>query len=404
MKVLIVGSSKLPIPAVKGGAVPNLVEQLLKQNEFEEKLDITCCAIHDPEAEAKAKQYKKTTFIWVKQPKFIRILDKLIYVLFSKVLKKERLLSLSYIFSIAWFSFFVGAILHKETYDRVVFENSVPVMFSLKLWGNQKKYKGKYYLHMHSVPRCYYGNAQIIRNCKKLICISEYVADQMIADERLGIDQCSIHIMYNCIDTKVFCSRKQKEENIRRKYSINNQKRIIVFVGRLCREKGIEELLKAVKKIEKDIVLIVVGSNFYKSGIISPYEDRLRRISSGMNDRVIFTGYVDYSQIPQYYAAADVVVLPSMWEEPAGMTVLEAMACEKPVITTYSGGIPEYVGSGNCILLKRNENIIDALVASISEILDNKTLAEEMARKSAIQASRYDMAFYYSQFLNIING
>jgi hypothetical protein len=100
---------------------------------------------------------------------------------------------------------------------------------------------------------------------------------------------------------------------------------------------------------------------------------------------------------------ADVVILPSMWEEPAGMTIIEAMACRKPVVTTISGGIPEYTEDGNCILLERNESLIDNMKSSVERILSDEKYAEKIAKKGYIQAIKFNKEFYYKQLFEILN-
>lgn len=404
MKVLIVGSSKLPIPAVKGGAVPNLIEQLIRQNETEKELELSCCSLYDPEAEQESRKYPSTKFIWAKKPALIEFMDKALTFVLSKVLRMKRLLSLSYLFQVIWLSFFVAGVLRKGSYDQVVFENSVPVLFSMKLWGNKKKYANRYHFHIHSVPRGYYGNAKVIRECKSLICISQYVADEMLKDPRLGVAPEKIRIMYNCIDTGIFSTEKNDSLTIREKYGIAPDKKIVLFVGRLCKEKGIVELLQAIRKLDrKDTVVLVVGSNFYKSGLVSAYEEYLHSLIEDMAERIFFTGYVDYWKIPDYYKTADLAVLPSMWDEPAGMTMVEAMACGMPLVTTVSGGIPEYVGEGNCLLVERDGDIVAHLAESIDDLLNDKEKAEAIGRKAADRAARYDLEFYYQQFMAILS-
>jgi len=258
-------------------------------------------------------------------------------------------------------------------------------------------------LHMHSVPRKYYGTKKIISESAGLICISDYVANEMTKGGQLKIEKNKIYIMYNCLNTDVFKPIVYDEaKEIRKLYNIPENKKIVLFAGRLCPEKGIAELLQMVQKLDReDVVLLVVGSNFYKSQIISPYEEYLKQLCDPVKNKVIFTGYIDYENMPKYYAAADCVTLPSMWEEPAGMTIIEAMACGKPVITTYSGGIPEYVGEGNCIVLER-DNIIEKLAKNVGAILDNEEEAQTLSKKAEIRASRYNQEFYYSQLLSIL--
>ena len=109
----------------------------------------------------------------------------------------------------------------------------------------------------------------------------------------------------------------------------------------------------------------------------------------------------DNNRIADLYSAADVTVVPSFYET-FGQTLIEAMACRKPVITTISGGIPEYTGQGNCILLKRDDNIENNLAINVKNLLENINYASALAEKGYHQAIKYNTPFYYKQFLEII--
>lgn len=404
MNVLIIGSSKLPVPAVKGGAVPSLIEELIQQNEIEQKLALSCLSLYDSEAVSAAQNYPNTNFIWAKVPEIIKRLDSCNYFLLKHLFHVDRLLSLSFAWQIVWFSLFIAKELRKNDYDRVVFENSVPVLFSLKLFNNEKKYAGKYYLHMHAIPRRYYGNAKQVRECKRLICVSDYVARVIASDKRLNLSREKPFIMYNCVDHEVFHPiDKATSKELRAQLGLNHGERIVVFAGRLCAEKGVSELIQAFRQInQKDCILLVVGANFYKSGIVSPFEARLQEQIRDIDDRVFFTGFVDYSKISDYYSIADAVVLPSIWDEPAGMTIIESMACGKALITTDSGGIPEYVGEDNCIIIKRDGQIVDKIANNISLLLDNSDEANRLGENAYKHILKYDRAFYYQQLLDVI--
>ena len=405
MKVLIVGSSKLPIPAVKGGAVPSLIEELIQQNEIEKKIDLSCISLFDGEAAEGSKKYPNTEFIWAKTPKWAKAFDKFNYFVLKKIFHVKRLLSLAYVWQIYTLGKFTGKILKKGDYDRVVFENSVPVLLAMKSRKNAKKYAGKYYLHMHAVPRQYYGNKKQVQNVKKLITVSDYVSKTITGDPRLNMGIDRTVVMRNCVDQVLFHPQDQTvSKKIRETLNIPEDKKIVMFVGRLCADKGISELVDAFKKLNRDdAVLVIVGANFYKSGIVSPFEEQLKERMKDIKDKVVFTGYVDYSVISQYYAAADVMVLPSIWEEPAGMTVLEAMACGKALITTDSGGIPEYVGEDNCIVIKRGgNNIADKIWGGMTKLLDNPDERERLGERAAKHIAKYNKEFYYAQLLDIL--
>lgn len=404
MKVLIIGSSKFPVPAVKGGAVPNLIEEIIQQQEVENKLELYCCSLWDKDAEVISKKYKHTHFIWAKKPRYINFIDNFITWIMKNIFRIKRLHSIGFLFQVIWFSFYIGKVLDKNSYDKVIFENSVPMLFSLKLYRNHREYKDKYYIHMHSVPRKYYGNEKEFSNCKGLISISKYVAEQICFDNRISIESNQVKLMYNCIDEEKIYPRTEKErKEYLSNYSIPEDKKVILFAGRLCKDKGIEEVIECIKKLNNpNYILVIVGSNFYSSGIVSPYEKYLTDITREIKDKIIFTGYVEYSKMANIYNMADVIVLPSMWEEPAGMTIIEAMACCKPVVTTVSGGIPEYTGNGNCILLNRDDMLIENMKFAIDKILTDEKYALALAKKGYERATKFNKKFYYKQLLEIL--
>ena len=162
-------------------------------------------------------------------------------------------------------------------------------------------------------------------------------------------------------------------------------------------------MIECIKELNNpNYILVIVGSNFYSSGIVSPYEKYLTDITREIKDKIIFTGYVEYSKMANIYNMADVIVLPSMWEEPAGMTIIEAMACCKPVVTTVSGGIPEYTGNGNCILLNRDDMLIENMKFAIDKILTDEKYALVLAKKGYERATKFNKKFYYKQLLEIL--
>lgn len=402
-KVLIIGSSKLPIPAVKGGAVPNLIENIVRSNEEKHKVDFTCLSCFDSDAVEKSKKYKYTNFEWIKTPNMIKKIDSITSYIFKKVFKISRLLSLSYFFHIIWFTLKVAKHLKNNQYDKIIFENSIPVLHSLRLYRNSKKYEGKYYFHIHTVPRKYYFNKSLLEKSNSIICISEYVKNEI--KKATQISENKFSILYNSVDTNLF--KPLNNETIietKNKYSIPSNKKIILFAGRICKDKGIDHVIKAQRYLDNDYILLVAGSNFYKTSIKSDFENKLIEENKDILDKIKFSGYIDYSDMPELYNCSDIVVLPSMWEEPAGMTIIEAMACKKPVITTISGGIPEYTEKENCILLERNENISFDIAENIKRVFNDSDFRNTLSNNAYNRAVIFNLNYYYETFINIIGA
>ncbi len=100
--------------------------------------------------------------------------------------------------------------------------------------------------------------------------------------------------------------------------------------------------------------------------------------------------------IPSYLKTADIAVVPSMWEEPFGLTVIEAMAAGLPLITTYSGGIPE-ICNGVAILVDR-KHIVDNLARAILDLYEHPEKRQQMAAASLERSKMFDKETYAKNF------
>lgn len=113
----------------------------------------------------------------------------------------------------------------------------------------------------------------------------------------------------------------------------------VVFVGRLGRQKGVEALIDAVPHLRSDVPVAIVGDGPLRPAL----EERARRL--GVADRVTFTGFVPHAQVPAHLRHADLLVLPSAYEE-LGSILVEALHAGLPVVASAVGGIPDIVRDG----------------------------------------------------------
>jgi glycosyltransferase involved in cell wall biosynthesis len=121
------------------------------------------------------------------------------------------------------------------------------------------------------------------------------------------------------------------------------------------------------------------------------------------SSRIIFTGYVGNDQLYRFYEISDVAIVPSTWEEPAGLVVLEAAAAGKPIIVTRSGGIPEYFNPKSGIMIENDDNIVDSLVKSIVWMRENCDEATQMGLRGAESVKEYDKSVYLNNFSRAID-
>lgn len=149
-----------------------------------------------------------------------------------------------------------------------------------------------------------------------------------------------INVVPNGININNFAGIERDYE-FRRQYAMDNEK-IILYVGRLVYEKGIQNLISAMPKILNgyhDSKLIIAG----KGGMLD--ELKAQANSMGLGDKVYFTGYLNAKQVQEMYKCADVAVFPSTYE-PFGIVALEAMLAGVPTVVSDVGGLNEIIEHG----------------------------------------------------------
>lgn len=399
MKIAFITTGYFPIPPTKGGAVENLVYALVNENEKERKHCMHIYSVYDDDAKNSSLRYKYTRFKYIKIPKILQKMDSIIYYFASNILKKEKNLSFRYIIQRIYFEYIVSRKINKESYDKIIIENTAASFLALK-WKNPEKYKKKVIYHVHNEVGYDFGCEKLINNSQIILGISNFVNHKF--KERFPKCKGEYKILKNCV-TNDFEGNTKEFFDVREKYQIPQNAFVILFVGRLSEEKGVYELIKAFKRIDNENYrLLVVGGTYYGSNVKSPFEERLKKESESLKEHIIFTGYVNRKNIDAFYKNANLIVLPSMWEEPAGLTIIEAMSSGTPVITTNSGGIPEYIGNNNCIVLEKDKNIITNIAEKIQLVYENEEEYIKMGNNARSYAMRYNVQNYYKDFCEIL--
>ncbi|ASJ09863.1 glycosyl transferase [Thermococcus sp. P6] len=174
-----------------------------------------------------------------------------------------------------------------------------------------------------------------------------------------------ISIIPNGVDDGRFTPARDKEE-IKAKFGVSGD--VVLYVSRMSYRKGPHVLLNAFSSID-GATLVMVGS-----GDMLPFL-KMQAKFLGIEDRVIFTGYLDDEELPEVFRMADVFVLPSTTAEAFGIVVLEAMASGVPVVATSVGGIPEVVRENEAGLLVPPGNEFE-LGKAIRKLLEDEKLRE----------------------------
>ena len=265
----------------------------------------------------------------------------------------------------------------------------------------------KIVLHMHCEWLTQLDRKMIRGRLKKLdlnVNCSKYVTDKIRCCFPEFANRC--HTLYNGVDVNAFAAEKKTG-------AIEDGGKHVLFVGRVSPEKGVHVLIDAFTKIARNspqLQLHIVGplgilpvefsvalsddpqalasSHFFQESYISYLKNR---IPSEMTN-VFFEGCYTGDRLIRFYKNADLFVLPSLFNEPLGVPIIEAMSAGVPVIATAGGGIPEMVKDGETGLLVERGNT-SALAAAILRVLSDPTLARSMrktARRRVVELFSWD--------------
>ena len=167
---------------------------------------------------------------------------------------------------------------------------------------------------------------------------------------RIGLNYRDINTYTYWVDQQVFKPTDKTEA----KKKIGWENRFVVlFVGRFIEAKGTDMLLELAKKVSEEIYFAFIGDG--------PLFQIIKKKADAMNN-VIFVGRIDNDKLPLYYSAADILCVPSKYEEGFGRVILEALSCGTPVVASNKGGIPEAIDETVGVLVKPTlENIKQAI-------------------------------------------
>ena len=207
----------------------------------------------------------------------------------------------------------------------------------------------------------------------EVIVNSNYMKSEL---QRLfGLPYDKINVIPNGVNMNLY-NGIERDYNFRRRYAMDNEK-IILFMGRLVYEKGIQYLISAMPKILNgyhDVKLVICG----KGGMIDELKAQVDAL--GISQKVYFAGYMKGKDVQKMYKAADIAVFPSTYE-PFGIVALEAMLSEIPIVVSDIGGLNEIVDhrvNGMKTYCGNPNSIAD----SILELLFDHKLCAEITKKA----------------------
>lgn len=392
MKLAVLTCGMLPIPAVQGGAVENLIDFYLDYNNKHQLYDITVYSPWDKKiVNHPALLSKVNHYHYIDVSSLRARLERRLFKFFQYSSKDYFNYFIEYYFEKAY------ADIKEKDYDYIILENGAGLAYKL----SQRGYRN-IILHMHNEVReskaQYYET--IHRNIKMILTVSDYISRKI----SILFPDNKIETIHNGIDLKNFT--KNAESTIyRQQFGFDEKDFVIVYCGRINKEKGVSELINAMLllKDNTNIKLMIIGGSFFgNSDNEDDFVRSLKAKAQSIEHRIIFTGYIPYEILPDYLRIADIALLPSIWDEPFGLTIVEALAAGLPIITTRSGGIPE-ICEGVATIVNR-DNIVNNLVTAILDLYNHPEKRKQMAAESINRAKLFDKDLYAEKFFDAIKN
>lgn len=388
-KVAIVSPMLLPICDSCGGAVEQLILNIINQNETSnDPVEIELYTLYSSEL----KKYNNTKVISIRKNKFYLLVQKIIN-LFYKIFNINK--------RVDYIVFKTIKEIKKNKYDKVFIENRMGLYIEIY---KKTQNKDNLIYHMHNdfdeVDKTKENYKFIEKTCLKILTVSDYIGNRLRGVKTSN----KIYTYYNCVDFSKFLISRDDNKKIsflKKQYNLNSNL-VIGYVGRITEEKGVLELIKAFKKYlinNKNSKLLIVGSSWFDNRKLTEFEKKLYDITNDIRENVVFTGYIDYNNIKFYYKLIDILVIPSKCNEAFGLVALEGMISNLKIISTTSGALKEVLKNYGTLVSVDNleENILNSLNKLSKQ---NHELFQTKFSKN--EKEKFSVDIYYSNFRKFV--
>lgn len=393
-KIAIICPAELPVPSVKGGAVETLIDHFLDENEKrgEQALEIIVYSVYDMMAELESKKYRNVRF------KYFSINEKLkklcfLYLRFNRKIFNRQVAD--------YFLRKVIKDLKNEEVDKILIEGNFQHVVPIR----KIKKNSQIYLHVHGDAFSSYDIMieKAIKNSTFVITVSDFVKNSGLINYEEYKNK--FYTINNCIEIGKFqVKNEERELELKERYNILKEDIVILFCGRIIKEKGVIELIEAFNKycLNLNAKMIIVGSSGFGNANYTTYEEEVSKLVSLSNGKIISTGFIHNKNLSDLYNISDISVIPSIWNEPSGLVVLEAMAAGNAIIASNVGGIPELVDSKCAKLISVNDEFIDNLGKELAYMINNKNEINIIGMKAREVVKKFNRKRYYDDIFKII--
>ncbi len=225
------------------------------------------------------------------------------------------------------------------------------------------------------------GERIVAGEADRIICASDGEKEMLV--QTYGATPSRVNVVPCGVDTLRF--RPMKKGRVRCKLGMPEDEPVVLYVGRIEPLKGIDVLIRAAAQTDSRFRLLIVGGD----GKDAARKEELTGLASdvGVAERLTFLDAVPHRDLPLYYNAADVCVVPSYYES-FGLVAVEAMACGTPVIASRVGGLKETVLDGRTGYLVP-WRCPEPFAERLELLLSNEALRRSMGREARLAAERF---------------
>ena len=356
-----------------------LVQQILDENEKHPAFEFTVYSTSTREAAFAARAYRHSNFVFLRSSPaadfMFRVRNKIQHVFYAREAEAS----------------FIRRVLSRYRPGRngLIFVDNRPeyVLPLARRFPGQRivLHQGNDTLNASTID-----GAKILSSCHRVLTLSGYLRNCVLAIGPKATEKVTVSPF--AVDLDNFCPERGADLRLKKRdaLGITKNRFVVIYCGRINHGKGVHLLVEAIRNLSSAIPvsLLVVGSSWYKGSNKDAYVQGLEESAKGLEDRILFTGYVDNACLPELYGVADVAVVPSIWEEPAGLVSAEAMAMGLPVVTTDAGGIPEIVSPNCAFIMRRDEPIVPQLERHLSDLYSDPRRRDEMGAAARARAER----------------
>ncbi|WP_233414427.1 glycosyltransferase family 4 protein [Thermaerobacillus caldiproteolyticus] len=375
MKILMICTEKLPVPPVLGGAIQTYISGVLPYlSKFH---DITVLGISDPSLPDQET---------INGVHYVRVPGKVFEIYRENVVR------------------YVEA----NHFDLIHIFNRPRLVIPVRNVAPKSKITLSMHNDMFNPEKIDPEEAQAaLEEVSNIVTVSNYVGN--VIRDLYPQASPKIRTIYSGVDTERFLPgshpKMQKIRNeIRQAHGLEN-KTVILYAGRISNNKGVDKLVRALPELSKkfkDLALVIVGSKWFSQNDVTDYVAYVRALAKKLPIPVVTTGFVAPDEIQNWFAAADLFVCTSQWQEPLARVHYEAMAAGLPIVTTARGGNPEVILSNENGLIVENPEDPNCFVEKISQILSDKSLMKRMGEKGrGLAVSRYKWDRVASELLEV---